>query len=102
MRDRESEEGFISCARSKAYVFKPLWLQCITGNLYSWVYADLKVSSFTWLVSRICYTVMDVLTVQYCALMTVSVTASFFFFFALLVSHMMYCNIFEKISVLKF
>ena len=44
----------------------PLWLHYITGNLYSWVYVDLIVSSFTWLVCRICCTVMDVLTVQYC------------------------------------
>ena len=37
---------------------------------------------------------MDVLAVQYCGLITLPVFR--LFFVALFVSHMMYCNIFEK------
>ena len=73
----------------------PLWLHYITGNLYSWVYVDLIVPSFTWLVSQIYCTVMDVLTVQYCGLIKLPVFR-LVFFFALFVSHAMYCNISEK------
>ena len=58
----------------------PLWLHYITGNLYSWVYVDLIVPSFTWLVSQICCTVMDVLTVQYCGLIKLPVFRLVFFF----------------------
>ena len=59
------------------------------------MYADLKVLSFPWLVSRICCTVMDVLTVQYSGLIKLPVFR-LVFFFCPFVSHMMYCNIFEK------
>ena len=61
----------------------PLWLHYTTGILYPW------------LVSRICCPVMDVLTVQYCGLIKLPVFR-LVVFFALFVSHAMYCNISEK------
>ena len=58
----------------------PLWLHYTTGILSSWVYVNLIVPSFPWLVSRICCTVMDVLTVQYCGLIKLPVFRLVFFF----------------------
>ena len=52
------------------------------------------VPCFTWLVSQICCTPMDVLTVKYRDLVTTSVF--WLVFVALFVTNVMYYNMFEK------
>ena len=88
---------YLASKSGSQYLFKkgkPLFVgfKCDTA-----LYASLILPCFTWLTcthSRICCTAMDVLAVHYCGLITLPVFR--LFFVALFVSHMMYCNIFEK------